>query len=109
MPRLFFALRPEPAQRAAVAAALAVQALARTLAATARAGGITLDDRPFRAHVTVARKVSAAASRARRWPQPLASPLPFTANGFVLMESTREPDGPRYKVIHAWPSAPDDV
>jgi 2'-5' RNA ligase len=183
MPRLFFALRPEPAQRAAIAAAMlplvralgakpvaetdlhltlaflgevaaevasclqrtaasiapaplhlllsrvdcweksgvlcllpqetaaapAVQGLARTLVAAARAGGITLDDRPFRAHVTLARKVPPAASHARLWPLPLPASLPFTADGFVLMESTREPDGPRYKVIHAWPSAPGDV
>lgn len=91
------------------AAAQSVRELARTLATVARAGGICLDDRHFRAHVTVARKVSPAASLARRWPQPLPAPLPFTADGFVLMESTRDPDGPRYKVVHASPSAPGDV
>lgn len=182
MPRLFFALQPEPAQLSAIAAAVLpiVQALdARTVTAAnlhltlaflgevaaetipgllraaartkplpirlslthldcwaesrvlcllpddspglqaatrlaqgvdvaARTAGIAPDKRPFRAHVTVARKVSAAA-RARRWPEQLPVPLPFTADGFVLMESTRETEGERYRAIHAWPAAPTDM
>lgn len=83
--------------------------LARSLGDAALAAGIALDYRPFRPHVTVARKVPPLALRVERWPQPLPAALPFTANGFVLMESTRQPQGPRYTVIDSWPSRDGDM
>lgn len=76
--------------------------LAGTLADAARSAGIRMDDRPFRPHVTVARKVPRAAARTGPWPQALPAPLRFTADGFVLMESTGRREGPRYTVIHSW-------
>ncbi len=79
--------------------------LVRTLADAAPGAGIRPDDKPFRPHVTVARKVPPADLRRWQWPQPVPAPLPFTADGFVLMESTRERGGPRYRVIRAWPAA----
>lgn len=82
-----------------------LQPLVRTLADAALGAGIRLDDKPFRPHVTVARKVPPADLRRWQWPQTLPSPLPFTADGFVLMESTCKREGPRYRVIHAWPGA----
>jgi 2'-5' RNA ligase len=80
--------------------------LAFSLDDAIRAVGLAPDAQPFRAHVTIARKVPPAALRSRQWPEPLRAPLPFTANGFVLMESTRAPEGRRYNVIHAWPVRP---
>lgn len=76
--------------------------LVRKLEGAALAVGVRLDDRPYRPHVTIARKVQRAASKREAWPQLLASPLPFTANGFELMESTPGSAGPRYSVIHSW-------
>lgn len=86
-----------------------LQQLAASLGDAARAAGLAPDTKPFRAHVTVARKVPAPALRTHHWPELLSPPLPFTASGFVLMESTRDPEGPRYKVIHVWPPPRRDV
>jgi 2'-5' RNA ligase len=83
----------------------AVGELARSIDAAARGAGIAPDAKPFRPHVTVARKVPPAASRARRWPEPLAAPLPFTTDGFVLLQSAPEPDGPRYAILRSWLAA----
>ncbi|HWL62450.1 MAG TPA: RNA 2',3'-cyclic phosphodiesterase [Steroidobacteraceae bacterium] len=82
--------------------------LAQALAVAAISCGVRMDEKPFRAHVTVARKVPPAASGKGPWPRPLREPLPFTADGFVLMESARQREGPRYKVIHSWPSGSTD-
>lgn len=81
-----------------------IRQLARTLGDAAQIAGKATDDKPFRPHVTVARKVPRVAPQMSSWPQPLRTPLPFTAHGFVLMESTSQQEGPRYKVIHSWPS-----
>jgi 2'-5' RNA ligase len=86
------------------AAARVVHPLALSLQAAARAAGAVPHDTPFRPHVTVARKVPPAASRTMAWPRPLPAPLPFMADGFVLMQSTRRDEGRRYDVIHAWPA-----
>lgn len=87
----------------------ALRPLVRKLEGAAQDVSIRIDDRPFRPHVTVARKVPRAASMQQAWPQPLASPLPFTANGFVLMESIPGSAGPRYRVIHSWLPWPGDM
>ena len=88
---------------------VAARRLAFSLNETTRAAGLALDEKHFRAHVTIARKVPTGACRSTHWPEALPAPLPFTAHGFVLMESTRDPEGSRYKVIHAWPSRPGDM
>ena len=88
---------------------VAARRLAFSLNETIRAAGLALDEKHFRAHVTIARKVPTGACRSTHWPEALPAPLPFTAHGFVLMESTRDPEGSRYKVIHAWPSRPGDM
>lgn len=88
---------------------VAARHLALSLNDAIRAVGLAPDEKPFRAHVTIARKVPPAAFLSKRWPELLPSPLPFTADGFVLMESTRAPEGQRYNVIHAWPPRPREV
>jgi 2'-5' RNA ligase len=83
-----------------------VRQLADRLRAALQGSGIELEHMPFHAHVTVARKVPARLAHAVRWPQPLDPPLEFTCSGFVLMQSTRNPTGPRYPVLGRWPAAP---
>lgn len=83
--------------------------LVRKLEGAAQALGIRVDDRSFRPHVTIARKVPRDASKGRSWPQPLVAPLPFTANGFVLMESTPGSGGARYRVIRSWQAPARDM
>jgi RNA 2',3'-cyclic 3'-phosphodiesterase len=80
--------------------------LAAQLRTAAQSCGLTPDTRPFRAHVTVGRKIPSAAARARPWPQACAQSLPFKANGFVLMQGARHPAEMRYAVCHAWPASP---
>lgn len=61
--------------------------------------GFPPERRPFQAHVTLARKASALTAR------PLATPLAWPVDAFVLVRS--EPAGtPRYRVLDTWPLAP---
>jgi 2'-5' RNA ligase len=59
--------------------------------------GYQPDRRPFRAHITLARKVRAArpivAVEAIAWP----------VTCFSLVESLSEPGGARYEVLASWP------
>ncbi len=89
-----------PRENAALAQ---VAELAGALRDVARRVGIAVDTREFRAHVTVGRKVNAAAATAGMWPQALARPLPLTAGAVALMRSTGHGEGPRYTVVHRWP------
>lgn len=95
--RVLCLLAPEEDAGVQAAARLAGQ-----LRAAARDIGLQLDARPFRAHVTVARKVPAGMTGAGAWPQELVRPLPFHANGFALMESRPDSAGPRYSVYREW-------
>lgn len=78
--------------------------LAAELTAACRAIGLAPDDKPFRAHVTVARGLPAQALREQAWPMDLPEPLAFSADGFVLISSGGAGEGPRYQVIHEWKS-----
>lgn len=82
----------------------AVADLAADLASATRAADLTVDPKPFRAHVTLARKLALREASARTWPQALPVPLPFTADGFVLMQGTGMAAGPRYETVHTWPA-----
>jgi 2'-5' RNA ligase len=82
----------------------ALATLAATLRDTGIACGLAVDPKPFRPHVTAGRKLSPPRVRSAQWPQPLPEPLPFTANGFALMQSARAPTGPRYTVLRDWPA-----
>jgi RNA 2',3'-cyclic 3'-phosphodiesterase len=70
---------------------LAVDLLTRV----ARAG-ITPDVKPFRAHVTVARKV------ARPHVVGPMTPVSWENRGFTLVESQTLPEGSRYTVVRRW-------
>ena len=59
--------------------------------------GFKPEDRPFRPHVTLARQVA-------RPPESLSiSPIEWTANHFVMVESNTKPEGVTYKVLEELP------
>jgi 2'-5' RNA ligase len=61
--------------------------------------GLERDTKPFRAHLTLARKV-------RRLPAVGApQPVSWTVADFVLAESETDPAGPRYDVLERFPAA----
>jgi 2'-5' RNA ligase len=72
-------------------------ALARTLQGLLTASGFTPDLKPFRPHVTVARKVSR--------PSPLTrmSPVVWRFAELALIESRTFPEGALYSVVEAYP------
>jgi RNA 2',3'-cyclic 3'-phosphodiesterase len=74
-----------------------VSALAAALTAAVVAAGFAPDLKPFRAHVTVARKVKECVQ-----PRPFA-PLEWRFDGFALIDSRTEAAGPVYSVVESWP------
>ena len=75
--------------------------LSEDLAAVTTAAGFAPDIKPFRAHLTLARKVSRDLSVI--FPQPLVPPTVVRCDRFVLMESRREEGGSIYSVVESWP------
>lgn len=58
---------------------------------------IKLDERPYQAHVTLARKAERNVNIA-------FEPITWHANTFCLVESCSLPQGVRYQVLHTWPT-----
>jgi RNA 2',3'-cyclic 3'-phosphodiesterase len=77
--------------------------LAEQLGSAAVAAGFTPDIKPFRAHLTLARKILAASAAQCEWPRPLAPPVLVRCDRFVLMESRRGESGSIYSVVDSWP------
>lgn len=70
--------------------------LVQSLVNLVRPYPIFLHDRPYRAHVTMVRKVK----------QPYVLnilPIGWQASEFVLVESCSTPEGIRYEVLQSWP------
>jgi 2'-5' RNA ligase len=67
------------------------------------AAGFSPDLKPFRAHLTLARKISAAQAATVPWPLPLEPPMVMRADRFVLMESRRDEAGSIYSAVDSWP------
>lgn len=75
----------------------AVTALAAALQAAATAEGFSPDLKPFRAHVTLARKVM------RPPPLPALHPVDWSFDGFALVESRTESEGAVYSIVASYP------
>jgi 2'-5' RNA ligase len=75
--------------------------LSVALADAVSAAGCAPDRKPFRAHVTLARKVRRSVARNFEWPRPLAS-MSVQRDEFVLMESRRGDAGSTYSVVDSW-------
>lgn len=77
--------------------------LSIALGEAAVAAGFSPDIKPFRAHCTLARKISAAQAATVPWPLPLEPPTVMAAEKFVLMESRRNDAGSVYSAVESWP------
>jgi RNA 2',3'-cyclic 3'-phosphodiesterase len=77
--------------------------LSIALGEAAVAAGFSPDLKPFRAHLTLARKISAAQAATVPWPLPLEPPMVMRADNFVLMESRRGESGSVYSALDSWP------
>lgn len=66
------------------------------LRAAIAAVGFEPEPRPWRPHVTIARKVRSAVD------VPVTPPLRWPATGFALVRSTSDPAGSRYEPVHCW-------
>ena len=73
-----------------------LQALHEALARALAAAGITLEPRPFRPHVTLARR---CARSPRRMP---ATPVQWRVDAMSLVASTTGPAGSRYDDLASW-------
>lgn len=87
----------------AAGASSSLQELADGLARAAQAAGFRPDIKPFRPHLTLARKIVPARAKACEWPQTLSPPLLLRCDRFVLMESRRGESGSIYSVVDSWP------
>lgn len=74
-----------------------LEALASALAGALRAGGFSVEHRPFMPHVTLLRDARRAPPRAA------FGPLVWHAAGFVLAQSEILDRGIRYRVVARWP------
>jgi 2'-5' RNA ligase len=75
----------------------ALWSLATALRETLAACGLEPENRPYQAHITLARKASRALSVTR------IAPIPWSIRQFCLVESVSEPAGVSYRVIRSWP------
>jgi 2'-5' RNA ligase len=73
-----------------------VSKLARLLTTETAAGGFSPDLKPFRAHVTVARKVARAPSALEM------RPVLWSFDAFALVESRTLPEAPVYSVVESF-------
>ena len=74
-----------------------LDALHDALCARLRGGAFRVEERPFHAHVTLARHCR------RTLPQRRVAPIAWPVREVVLYESIGTPGGPRYEPRAAWP------
>lgn len=79
----------------------AADALASSLGVALLSAGFSPDIKPFRPHLTLARKVPAPASQ-RPWPVPLAQSVLVSCDRFALVSSRRDESGSIYSVVDSW-------
>jgi 2'-5' RNA ligase len=93
---------------AIAAASEAARDLSVALGEAARAAGFSPDIKPFRPHLTLARKVRRVVAEKHAWPRALAQPLSVRCENFALMESRRGNEGSIYSVVESWPLYADE-
>jgi RNA 2',3'-cyclic 3'-phosphodiesterase len=76
--------------------------LSAAIGEAARAAGFTPDIKPFRAHLTLARKVRRRVAQEHPWPRALEI-IRVRCEEFVLMSSRREEGRSIYSVVETWP------
>ena len=81
----------------------AAEALSLALHESTIAAGFAPDQKPFRAHLTLARKISPTEAGKISWPQKIAPGFVVRCDRFALMESRRAEHGSVYSVIDSWP------
>ncbi len=74
----------------------ALKGLAAALHGGAEGCGLSLDARPYRAHLTLMRKLARPPGDAR------CPPLRWSVDRFVLVRSTTLPQGVKYDVVREW-------
>jgi 2'-5' RNA ligase len=84
-------------------ASLPARRLAEEIAAALIDTGFSPDFKPFRAHLTLARKVLAVNAAKCEWPRALASPVRVHCDRFVLMRSDHGESRSIYSVVESWP------
>jgi 2'-5' RNA ligase len=77
--------------------------LADALRDAAVEAGFSPDIKPFRPHLTLARKIPSEAAKKFAWPLPLSPGFVVRVEKFVLMESRRGEQGSIYSVLDSWP------
>ena len=85
------------------AGSAAARMLAERLTQATSAAGFAPDAKPFRPHLTLARKLAAARAAECEWPLTLEPPLAVHCDRFVLMQSQRDESGSVYTVVGDWP------
>jgi RNA 2',3'-cyclic 3'-phosphodiesterase len=88
--------RPQLLAAIATGGAEPARALAEALKNALCAAGFAPDLKPFRAHVTVARKV------AHPPPQAMLRPIEWSLRAFALLDSRTEAAGPLYSVVESY-------
>lgn len=73
-----------------------LQVLVQALNKIARLFNVSPDPRPYRPHITLARKANQAIELD-------FTPVRFTADEFVLMQSVSTAGGPVYQRLYSWP------
>ena len=80
----------------------ALLSLVKQLSGGLEGCGFPLEGRPYRTHVTLARKV------ARRVQPSSPSPIVGVAKDFHLVESRTNPEGVQYRIVASWPLRESD-
>jgi len=78
-------------------------ALAVALRDAAIAAGFAPDIKPFRAHLTLGRKIPAASAEKFVWPQRIWPGFVVRGDHFALMQSRRDGSQSIYSVVDEWP------
>ena len=98
---------PKPKVLCATACEDSESAAARTLAerisTSVFEAGFSPDIKPFRAHLTLARKVHAVRAAECEWPRALTPPVSVRCDRFMLMRSDPGESGSIYSVVAEWP------